>query len=323
MCVPWKDLWRADDPEASTWSEILSVDPLIIHAWPSIGFPVGSASVVGPLIKDRPAHFFLRPAGPLEPEHSHRYAAEAARSYLAAHPLHHLTFLGNHPGETRIMTGLGFDAQTFNQNALVNEWIFRPLPDVPPIYDAVYNARLSPEKRIELAAEVDRLACLYFYNAYDGPVSKFHAEHARLSALLPRATFINPLNEEGCERFPPERVNAVLAQSRTGLCLSYQEGGMVASIEYLMAGLPIVSTPSVGGRDYFFDDEYCTIVEPDPVCVRDGVRNLIARRLDRAAVRAKTLARVERERARYIASVQSIIDNFPAQWDPKLGIHVT
>ena len=38
---------------------------------------------------------------------------------------------------------------------------------------------------------------------------------------------------------------------------------MLASIEYLLAGLPVVSTPSLGGRDHYFDDEYCLIAPPD------------------------------------------------------------
>ena len=39
---------------------------------------------------------------------------------------------------------------------------FHPLPDIEPIYDAVYNARLSPQKRPQLAVEIERLALTYY-----------------------------------------------------------------------------------------------------------------------------------------------------------------
>ena len=84
---------------------------------------------------------------------------------------------------------------------------------------------------------------------------------------------------------------------------------MRASIEYLFAGLPVVSTPSLGGRDHYFDNEYCIIAQPDPHAIRGAVEAA-----DRPCecnakyIRAKTLARVEADRARYIALVQGLID---------------
>jgi len=70
----------------------------------------------------------------------------------------------------------------------------------------------------------------------------------------------------------------------------------------------VVSTPSLGGRDYYFDEEYCIIAEPNPRSIREAVDALIARAVPREVVRAKTLARVEVDRVRYIASVQELID---------------
>ena len=48
-----------------------------------------------------------------------------------------------------------------------------------------------------------------------------------------------------------EEVRRILVQSRCGLALSAQEGAMYASGEYLLAGLPVVTTRSRGGRDAF------------------------------------------------------------------------
>ena len=126
--------------------------------------------------------------------------------------------------------------------------------------------------------------------------------------MMPNARFINELTPDGCRAISGQEVNRVLGQSRVGLCLSPVEGAMRASIEYLFAGLSVVSTPSLGGRDYFFDDEFCIICEPDARSVREAVEALIARNVPRDFVRAKTLARVGLERKRYINLVQELID---------------
>lgn len=308
MSIAWKDMWRPVDPAASTWTELLAVDPLIIHTWPAIGFPMGSASVIGPLVKDRPAHFLVSPAWTLEPADSHRYHIENARSYRAEHPLHRVTYLVNNDRETAVMSEGGLDAITLNQNCFTDEMMYRPLPDVEPIYDAVYNARLSPQKRHELAVEVPRLALIYPYSPWEFTIPEFHGLLEKFKSRMPHAIFLKPPTPDGCEWVPTEKLNFFLAQSRVGLCLSPLEGAMRASIEYLLAGLPLVSTPSIGGRDYFFDDEYCAIAEADPRAVRDAVKLLIARDIPREYVRARTLARLEIERSRYIAFVQSLID---------------
>ena len=43
--------------------------------------------------------------------------------------------------------------------------------------------------------------------------------------------------------------------------MSSQEGAMYSSVEYLLCGLPIVSTKSTGGHDVFFTDTNCIIAE--------------------------------------------------------------
>ena len=298
----------AADQTGSTWGKILCADPLIIHTLPSTGFPLGCASTIASVVGHLTAHVLIMPSWTIEPADNSRAMIHAAKRHLRDYSKHHFTFLTNTDREWQIMMEAGFDAITLNQNCLLNDSVFCPIPTIEPIYDAVYNARLSPEKRPELAVEVDRPALVYFYMPFEHTVPQFHAEHARLRAMMPRATFVNELTPLGCEMLPPHRVNEVLAQSRVGLCLSPVEGAMRAAIEYLFAGLSVVSTPSLGGRDYYFDEEYCIIAEPNPRSIREAVDALIARAVPREVVRAKTLARVEVDRVRYIASVQELID---------------
>ena len=81
---------------------------------------------------------------------------------------------------------------------------------------------------------------------------------------------------------------------------------MYASIEYMLAGLPIVSTPSRGGRDVFFDPDYCIIAEPTPRAIREAVEALRERNIPRDYVRTRTLAKLTVERNRFLAFVEDI-----------------
>jgi glycosyltransferase involved in cell wall biosynthesis len=299
-------IWAAQDPDASVWAELLSASPIVIQTFFGTEFPLGAASVIGPMLRDRPAQFLIMMMWTIEDPWMHEDLARKAAAYLADHPQHKLTLLCNTPLEAQLMRARGFAAVTINHNCLIDDTVFRPIPEIPSIYDAVYNARLTSDKRPELAREVEKLALIYY--TFGSSTAEFHALHESLHALMPKAHFVNELTHYGCQWLSGAEVNRVYAQSRIGLCLSAVEGAMRASIEYLFAGLSVVSTPSLGGRDYFFDDEFCIIAEPDPGSIREAVDALIARNVPRDYVRKKTLARVGLDRRRYINLVQGLID---------------
>jgi glycosyltransferase involved in cell wall biosynthesis len=300
-------IWIANDPSAPTCFEFLSTSPIIIATVRSATLPLGAASLIGSILRNRPVHYLVMLSWTIESPESSAWLARVSNSYLNDHPKHDLIFLCNTHREAELLNARGCAAVVINRNCFVDERVFQPIPEVEQIYDAVYNARLLPFKRHELALEIKKLALIYFHSHGDSAVD-FHNTHAQFQAMMPTAQFVNQLTAYGCQRISGREVNHVLAQSRVGLCLSKREGQMRASIEYLLAGLSVVSTPNLGGRDYFFDDEFCVIVNPDPRSIRDAVNALIDRNVPRDYVRSKTLARVENERSRYINVVQNLID---------------
>ena len=311
----WPTRRTSASQDVGTWASLLSLQPTIIGSWPTIGLPLGIASAVGPLLRHRPVDFLIFPTWAWELPEVARPMISAAADYVAKHPIHRLAFLCNTASQEPPFANAGWPAAILNSNIFCNDAQFRPLAEVAPRHDAIYNARLAPMKRHELATEIESLCLVYFYASGDGSVAAFHAEHARLSAAMPKATFLNRLTPEGCEQFPASTVNIAMNQARVGLCLSAVEGQMRASMEYMMAGLPIVSTPSIGGRDYFFDDEFCAIVHADPRSIREAVSAMAARCIPRDHIRARTLARVERERSRFIDFVQNIIERHGGRTD--------
>ncbi|TIW59263.1 MAG: glycosyltransferase, partial [Mesorhizobium sp.] len=149
-----------------------------------------------------------------------------------------------------------------NHNLMISEDIFRPLPDVSVEYDAVYNGRISHTKRHYLAFEIERLVHVTS-SIGELPPAGDRAFIRRLQAQSPLHRIANPLVDDLAGRLSPDEVNHVYNQAAVGLCLSAVEGAMYSSMEYLLAGLPIVSTPSIGGRDVYFHPDYCIIAEPE------------------------------------------------------------
>ena len=291
----------------ATWGSILSLDPVIVGTWPFPRFPLGIASALGNWLHDMPIEFLVLATWAWEHPVVSREILTHAATHRGLHPRHSFYFLCNTPAQEAAFAAARSPVTTMNSNMFVDEHIFRPLPDAEIVFDAVYNARFSPDKRVDLAAAVERL-CLIYLSSVELTVSQFHAEHARLQALMPTATFLNRLTATGCEHLEAGEVNLAHNRARVGLCLSPVEGQMRVSMEYMLAGLPIVSTPSIGGRDYFFDPEYCAIVPADPRAIAEAVAGLIARNIPRDVIRQKTLARVMRERQRFTDFVQSRID---------------
>lgn len=198
----------------------------------------------------------------------------------------------------------GLEAVFCNHNAFIDERVYRPMPEVPRRFDAIYNARLKAYKRHSLAHGIDALALVYAYGAgIDSP-----EEVAAIRRGLPRAHWFNHEGDGSYRPLPDDDVARALNQARVGLCLSAVEGAMYASIEYLLCGLPVVSTASLGGRDVFFDEHNCIIVEATPEGVRRGVEEMLHRRPRPEAIRAAAIARLEEHRAVFRQTVQAIYD---------------
>ncbi len=230
------------------------------------------------------------------------FLAEALRGYAVMHrlfnPGHRLIFLCNTQSELAIMRSLGEAALFHSKTSSTSEHVFRPLEGVPVEFDAIYNAQLREWKRHELSLAVERCAFLY-YRDETGPntprdEAAFIARHV---TEAPGHVFLNALDESGfAVRLLPEDVNFQLNRAAVGLCLSEAEGPMFACIEYLLAGLPVVTTPSLGGRDIYIDDDYCITADPDPRSVAEAVAALQSRQIPRAYVRQKTLEKMQPHR---------------------------
>jgi len=194
----------------------------------------------------------------------------------------------NERRETWFARAGGLVASWHNHNIHVREACFKPSDAAREIkYDAIYAATLDRYKRLALAAGIESLYVLT-YKRGESSGWNLHAEYPSLGHAQYNRCFL-----------PEADVNALYGSSNCGLALSRWEGAMYSSMEYLMAGLPMVSTRSSGGRDQFRDDYYWRTVAASPDAVAAGVRAWRKNPPDRQEVRRRVLAKVEEARSRF------------------------
>jgi glycosyltransferase involved in cell wall biosynthesis len=291
----------------SSYASLVSLDPPIVIGWTGRMFRFGSASVLAPLFTNRRLVFLLFAKGSLADAAEAEELARDALPFMAEHRHHRFEWICNAVEETERLRALGLSAHTHNQNLFLREDVFRPLWFARRRYDAVYNGRISPEKRNDLAALVPRVAFIAYRDPGEHSVEAFHAACADLAAQVPGGRLLNRLTETGCARLTPVEVNRAYAAAGVGLCLSPREGAMRVAVEYQLAGLPIVATPCRGGRDHYLDPETWVVVPPEPAAVRDATAALLQRRIPRRLVRGRVLRKMIDARTAFVEFVDGIV----------------
>ena len=200
----------------------------------------------------------------------------------------------------------GVAALYCSQNAFVREDIFFPMPGRRQTFDVIYDAKWADYKRHHLAAAVESLALLTYQVTQDCDCTLEYFQKA-LSAVRHATWFTRPWVASDPFLAPPE-VNAIYNRCRVGLCLSAEEGANYSSIQYLLAGLPVVTTANIGGRDEFFSTTTARWVEDDPRAVADAVADLCAHPVDPLAIRHETLGKIDEHRQRVRQWMCSIVD---------------
>jgi glycosyltransferase involved in cell wall biosynthesis len=156
---------------------------------------------------------------------------------------------------------------------------------------------MKPFKRLDLAAQVTPLFVVTYGDTvtHDGAYDLHRFEPSVQHADFNRRwmTFAD--------------INDVYGRSRVGLALSECEGAMLAAVEYMLAGLPMVSTGCRGGRELFFDDRFVLVVPPAANAVASAVSELIRREVDPSLIRNATLERIGDHRVSLCRYVQSIL----------------
>jgi glycosyltransferase involved in cell wall biosynthesis len=285
---------------------VISIDPPIIKCGIAYEEWLAIAGAFGRRYGNMPAAFLIYPTWSIESPEKTAAIGKAVREHQNLYPAHFLVYMGNTQQEVDMLVGEGVHAIFLNKNCTVSDDVFRPLPHVKVEFDAIYNARFIREKRHELASEIELLAYIGYVEGSERRIGRQLEIMRDLLRRSPRHCLINPLVDGRPRTLEKHEVNRALNRAAVGIILSEEEGSNYASMEYMLAGLGVVSTASRGGRDTYFDDEFCILCAPDRAAVRAAVEELKMRQIPREYIRQRTLSRVQKDRARFLHLVENM-----------------
>lgn len=263
-----------------------------------------------------PAGFLIFPTWSIESEERAAGIRDAHLRHKRRFPNHIIRYICNTEGETRLLQEAGESAIFLNHKFFVSEEIFRPLADVPVEFDAIYNARFVPGKRHALAAEIGTVGYVSYVEPQASRQRDFRTLWPAVAGRVPAHRLLNEVVDGLPVAMTHAQVNEAINRGRTGLLLSKVEGASYAAVEYMLAGLSVVSTKSKGGRDVYFDPEYCIVCEDNPRAVREAVEALKGRAIPREYIRSKTLEKLAPGRERFLGLVEDLREDLGGHRQP-------
>lgn len=282
---------------------LLDEDPHIILTFTPSG--LGHVAAMAARMAPRPCHFLVGFWWDMERKERVDHFQITYRKLKRKHPHMHLVVLCNSTGELQMFRQrTDIPCHLVNHNCFLDERVYRVREEVAKEFDALYNARMGAYKRLELAEAVRSLALITSPFPAHEPLENdyYHGIRRRLS----HAHWLNFNGNRQYERIPVTQICEQINRARTGLILSATEGACYSAGEYLLCGLPVVSTQSKGGRDELFTDATALLVPPEPQAVADGVRHWITAGYDPHRIRETTLALVWQHRRTFFGIVDAI-----------------
>lgn len=190
-----------------------------------------------------------------------------------------------------------------HQNAFADDRIYRPMPHVKTLYDAVYTASTTDGKRHYLADQIPSWLWITYMPTADG-MDRLHQIMARIrNARVPQWA------GGRYWYWDSKQIGYCLNEAPVGLCLTAHEGGMWAASEYHLAGLPVVMTrDGVGGMHSVLLPEFTQVVDPDPSAIARATRELAARNYSRIQIREAEQLLLKPHRERLLGAIQELFD---------------
>ena len=201
-------------------------------------------------------------------------------------------FMYNSPQEMENFAEKGFQGDVINQNAWLDEKAIAQHLGKEKIYDGIYVDFNKKSKRPQLAAQLSALALVTKTN------------HGKAFADTPPYKYLNEQQLSEAEMW--EKIN----QSHCGLVLSEEEGACQTSSEYLLCGIPVVSTSSLGGRDVWYNEHNSIICEATPEAVASAVEKFVQNPPDAQRIRQQHIEQAQEYRDKFIQVVADVFKRF-------------
>jgi glycosyltransferase involved in cell wall biosynthesis len=180
-----------------------------------------------------------------------------------------------------------YDVLYANHNAFINEDRFVIKPEVVKKYDMVLSACFRNYKNVKFAENIKNTVHVGYKN---GANLEYIPSFGTLVNFPPNST-----NMKDYRRINTKELVQIYNSAQCGGIFSKLEGACYSSGEYLLCGLPVISTKCVGGREIYYTPENSIICNPDKKSVIAAHNEFVRNRhlFDSNKIRESTLTIME------------------------------
>ena len=155
-----------------------------------------------------------------------------------------------------------------NHNSFINENFYNIYPSSKK-YDMVVSSSFTDFKRVILGRKIKN-------TAHIGYSCMGHLDYIPDYGF--RANFKNNSRDmKDYHYLNQQEILDIYSSSKIGGIFSKTEGACFSSGEYLLCGLPVLSTHCKGGREYFYDNYNCVLCEPTEDAIYKGFKKIMKR----------------------------------------------
>jgi len=164
-----------------------------------------------------------------------------------------------------------------NHNTFINETLYFIEENIEKKFDIFVNSTFSPYKRLEFTKLINNIAYVGRYP------EDYDIKNINLNENVCFLNFKdNIFTKENHRWINPEEINKISNKCLMGGIFSKIEGSCFSSGQYLLCGLPIISSKSIGGRDIWYNEKNMIYCEESPESVLkciEIVKNMLDKKL--------------------------------------------
>lgn len=151
-----------------------------------------------------------------------------------------------------------------NHNAFLNENIFKIDYNLKTEYELVIDSAFNIYKNVNLARDVKNVIHIGYFTNHESN------EH---NIVIPDFGVISNYLSGSYKKLDKPKICDFYNKSLIGGIFSEVEGACFASSQYLLCGLPVISTKSLGGRDIWYNEDNSVICESNETSVLKACEN--------------------------------------------------
>jgi hypothetical protein len=226
---------------------------------------------------------------------------------LESNPSYEITILANSVEEKEYFEKMTSRYVMFcNHNAFLNERVFDIIENVPKMHDFIVDSAFHEYKNVEKANRIKNTLHIGYFKP-----DKIVKNDVVIPTYGKLANFANANATGKYKRLTKPQINVHYNESRVAGIFSLLEGACFASSQYLLAGLPVISTRSQGGRDIWYNEFNCIMCENDEDSIHNAhqtaMQKLESGEFNARQIRQLHLQQMDEHRTRLIEYIKHTV----------------